>query len=177
MNHREKEAGWHIMHTAHKTRLAIYSVLTIVCMVAIFAFSSQNAELSQELSDGLLAKLKAFIALLPSLSGQGAKHDIRKYAHIFEFCMLGISSSLLMTELSFDINRRWFRSLPTSLLTSWLFCVFYACTDELHQFFVPGRSAQISDVGVDSAGAFIGCILVLIICLVTAKAKGRGNNE
>lgn len=165
------------MHTAHKTRLAIYSALTIMCMVAIFVFSSQNAELSQKLSDGLLAKLKAFIALLPSISGQGAEHDIRKYAHLFEFCMLGVSSSLLMGELRFDIHRGWLRSLPGAFLVSWLFCVLYACTDEFHQFFVPGRSAQLSDVGVDSAGALIGCILVFIICLVTAKAKGRGNNE
>ena len=37
----------------------------------------------------------------------------------------------------------------------------YACTDELHQLFVPGRTGQIFDVFVDTLGATFGCLLVL----------------
>ncbi|WP_243096886.1 VanZ family protein [Thermohalobacter berrensis] len=39
---------------------------------------------------------------------------------------------------------------------SFVFCILYAISDEVHQLFVPGRDAQITDVMIDSAGAFIG---------------------
>ena len=39
----------------------------------------------------------------------------------------------------------------------------YAVTDELHQFFVPGRSAQVLDVGIDTAGVIIGIIIYLAL--------------
>lgn len=36
---------------------------------------------------------------------------------------------------------------------AWLLAVLYACTDELHQRFVPGRGASVLDVGIDAVGA------------------------
>ena len=36
----------------------------------------------------------------------------------------------------------------------------YAATDEMHQLFVPGRSGQVSDVLLDSAGAIAGLALL-----------------
>jgi VanZ family protein len=34
----------------------------------------------------------------------------------------------------------------------------YACTDEVHQMFVPGRSADIPDLLADAAGAAVGTV-------------------
>jgi VanZ family protein len=45
---------------------------------------------------------------------------------------------------------------------AWGFCVLYAATDEFHQSFVPGRSAQVKDVGIDALGALVGLLLALI---------------
>ncbi|UYJ41604.1 MAG: VanZ family protein [Lachnospiraceae bacterium] len=36
---------------------------------------------------------------------------------------------------------------------SWMIAVLYACTDEYHQLFVPGRSGQLRDVMIDAVGA------------------------
>lgn len=36
-----------------------------------------------------------------------------------------------------------------------LFSILYACSDEWHQSFVPGRSSLVSDVFIDSAGIII----------------------
>ena len=33
--------------------------------------------------------------------------------------------------------------------------MLYACTDEFHQSFVPGRVAAVHDVLIDSAGAWL----------------------
>lgn len=50
-------------------------------------------------------------------------------------------------------------SIWNFILRAEIFCAFYACTDELHQYFVPGRSCRFFDVCVDSTGAFCGGLL------------------
>jgi len=45
------------------------------------------------------------------------------------------------------------------LLISLVFAVIYGISDEVHQYFVPGRIASIGDVIADSFGALIGSIL------------------
>ena len=49
------------------------------------------------------------------------------------------------------------------VLGSLLFGVFYASTDELHQYFVPGRSARLFDVGIDTLGVLTGILAYLVI--------------
>jgi VanZ family protein len=40
---------------------------------------------------------------------------------------------------------------------AWMLAVGYACTDELHQFFVPGRHASWLDIALfDAPGAALG---------------------
>ena len=47
--------------------------------------------------------------------------------------------------------------LRTALLAI-VFGVAYAVTDEMHQMFVPGRSAEAADLLADSAGVILGTI-------------------
>lgn len=49
------------------------------------------------------------------------------------------------------------RSLEGALAVSLL----YALSDELHQSFVPGRTARWADVGFDFVGAVLGVITIL----------------
>jgi VanZ family protein len=48
---------------------------------------------------------------------------------------------------------------PVALLGGVLLTVAYACTDEYHQTFVPGREGQVQDVLIDAAGAVAGTFL------------------
>jgi VanZ family protein len=41
-------------------------------------------------------------------------------------------------------------------------CLFFAITDEIHQSFVPGRGPRVLDVGIDTIGALVGLLPVLI---------------
>ena len=69
------------------------------------------------------------------------------------------------------------RQNPTQKESKYLFLAIlasalYACTDELHQLFVPGRTGQIFDVFVDTLGATFGCLLVLgILKIKQARIK------
>jgi hypothetical protein len=51
---------------------------------------------------------------------------------------------------------------PRATLLAWLLTIIYAITDEFHQYYVPGRSARLLDVGFDSLGSFCGLLPVLL---------------
>lgn len=72
------------------------------------------------------------------------------------------------------------RSAFTAVLWSFALAVLFGCVDELHQRFVPGRTATPADVGLDALGA--GAALALssaaqgFIAVLRARPrlKGRG---
>ncbi|MEK6846586.1 MAG: VanZ family protein [Nanoarchaeota archaeon] len=45
---------------------------------------------------------------------------------------------------------------------SLLFAVFYSITDELHQYFVPGRDSSLRDILLDSLGAIFAFLIYYI---------------
>ena len=51
-----------------------------------------------------------------------------------------------------------------ALLASAL-CMLYAAGDEFHQYFVPGRAAQLSDVAIDAMG-FLPCVAAVYLVLL-----------
>ena len=85
----------------------------------------------------------------PQLSGQpGVQLALQKTGHATEY---GILAFLIFRPL-----RRAHRlSLRHALLFTVILSGAYAASDEWHQYFVPGRSAQLSDVAIDTTGATI----------------------
>ena len=77
-------------------------------------------------------------------------HPVRKTAHAMEYAVLG-----LLTAGAF-IDRR--TSIRAGILVPWCIATAYAASDEIHQLFVPGRSGQVSDVILDSAGVLAGLL-------------------
>ena len=77
---------------------------------------------------------------------------VRKSAHFIGYIILGILASGLILQYE-NINKKY--------LLAFLICVIYAISDEIHQLFVPGRSGQVRDVLIDSAGSFLGIIIVM----------------
>ena len=48
-------------------------------------------------------------------------------------------------------------------ITAWLAGTLYAMTDEIHQSFVPGRSCELRDMGIDSCGVLAGVLVVSLV--------------
>lgn len=155
------------MKDINRIRLHIYGFLTLLVMTAIFILSAQDANTSTNLSEGFLKTLIGnFLGrFLPSLSAEGVYHDIRKYAHIFEFFCLGVTCSLFFSELNIKLSR--------AAVNSFVFSFVYACTDEFHQLFVPGRSGRFSDVCIDLAGAIPGIAAVILCLYFRCRKKHR----
>ena len=141
--------------------------LTIALMVMIFLFSSQKAEESQQTSEGLTKKILMCFEVFREFSEEkqtsiikGVQFIVRKSAHFSAYGALGLSlySALLLT---FKRKFLW--------LTAFVGSVLYAVSDEIHQYFIPGRSMELRDVLIDSSGAFLGIILVMIIMKISKK--------
>ena len=86
------------------------------------------------------------LSSIPSLSTNLGFWDLllRKAAHVAEYAILG---ALLFRALE--------RELPALAAG-----VAYACTDEIHQHFVPGRNGSPLDLLFDAAGVAVGVVLV-----------------
>ncbi len=155
----------------HKKLLITYGVITFAIMLVIFLMSAQDGNKSGNLSDGFLKSLVGAVLskVLPHLTDKGFDYDIRKYAHMTEYFCLGISSFLFFSELlRFKKHRAVF-----SALTSWLFSFLYACSDEFHQLFVPGRAGRFMDVIIDSIGLSCAVVLMFIVFYIYSCIKKR----
>ena len=148
--------------------LWLYGGLTLAVMGMIFFMSAKTATESGGMSKWLVdtAFGRALMRLLPRLTDRGAEIDLRKYAHMAEYAMLSVPSALFFRELLLE-RRIPLRALGCSLI----FCFLYACSDEYHQTFVPGRSGELRDVFVDLAGVAFGLVLVLLISLRRKELK------
>ena len=77
---------------------------------------------------------------------------VRKSAHFVEYAVLAI---LMCRALTAPGTR-----MSTGVIVRALaYCALYACTDELHQFFVSSRTASLYDVAVDAVGASVGALV------------------
>ena len=159
----------------HQKRLRIYAVLTVLTMAMIFIMSALDGNRSGSLSDGFLSGVFGPIleSLLPKLTDQGWDYDIRKYAHMFEFFCLGCFSFLLVYEWNLEKDARLLRST----LITFLFCFLYACSDEWHQTFVPGRAGRIQDVWIDGIGFSLAVAGMTGVSFVRRKLDKGQNRE
>ena len=81
---------------------------------------------------------------------------IRKAAHITEYMLLTLSLALPL-RVSIGLNKK-----NTALFMA-VIAVLYASSDEIHQYFVSGRSGHVRDVLIDSIGIFLGVAFFLIL--------------
>lgn len=120
----------------------------ILWMILIFYFSSESGVQSSETS-GFLVQISHHF--FPGLSLSIMTCVIRKCAHMFLYLILSI---LVINAI---------KPRKQYILISFLFCLFYACTDEIHQLFVIGRSGSIQDVLVDMVGVLIGIVFMHLL--------------
>lgn len=128
----------------------------LLLLVMIFNFSSATSEESTEESNAIT---KAFVEItnirIDDATLSAIDDVVRELAHFTEYFMLGITCCLVLSSFSIVMRIR-----NIGLCT---FCVLYAVSDEIHQYFVPGRCFQLQDILVDSIGA-ITAILIWWLC-------------
>ena len=156
-----------------KRKFFLYLSFVLIWMGVIFGFSAQKSDQSDETSLGvgrIIAEI--FVADFDAMPEDeqfelidGWNTVIRKMAHFCEYAVLGIFVVMLLLQVK--ISKR------KTVMIGILICALYAVTDEVHQYFVPGRACQIRDVCIDSAGAAAGILLVTIIGYTHFKIQSR----
>lgn len=130
----------------------ILTIVTIIWMGIIFSFSSSEGYESSSTSDSFIDN--TIINVCKFFNSEITEKDekeiinmfsypIRKMAHFTEYLILGLF--VFFTFKEYKINYFY--------LFAFLFCVFYAGSDEIHQYFVVGRDCSYKDVLLDSLGS------------------------
>jgi len=145
----------------------------IIIMIVIFSFSAKAAGDSSRTSSGITDKIVKIIEIVTGdeITPDGSQYEkihvfIRKCGHFSEYMALGCT---LVLPYAMFIDKRWMIFLLCQLSST-----FYACTDEFHQIFVAGRDGNFIDVGIDSAGAFVGICIGFVMWYIIKFRKREG---
>jgi len=83
----------------------------------------------------------------------------------------------LALALFWALRREW-PTFAHPMWMAWLLAVLYGLSDELHQFFVPGRHADWRDIATDMAGAATALGLFHLLRLwLGDKVRGGGRDK
>ena len=85
---------------------------------------------------------------------QKIEYPVRKAAHMSEYAVLVL---LIFQALTAFDRKKNCGCMALGITAA------YAATDEFHQLFVPGRAGRVTDVLIDSAGAFLALLAIHII--------------
>lgn len=151
-----------------------FCFLSILIMAIIFWFSSQTGVQSSNSSNSVVETVLSVFkpgfyelslgsrqALIEDFSG-----TIRGLAHFSIFLLLGISVYSFFLTYRYNNKKLFMLSLD--------FCFLYAITDEVHQIFVDGRTFELLDIFIDTAGSLVG---ILTVILVIKLCKERKTNK
>ena len=131
-------------------------------MGVIFWLSSRTATESSEQSG-------VIVEFLRKIFSDNVLTDfiVRKSAHCLEFTGLSF-----LFNLSLYVTKNKPSFVFAVMLTS-----IYAATNEFHQLFVEGRSCQITDWAIDTAGAVLGALGFLVILSIIKKPNKTSKSK
>jgi VanZ family protein len=139
-------------------------VLVIGWMILIFLFSSQAGEVSTENNKFVIYVFNLLGLDLNSIFGTFSDFIVRKAAHFTEYFILYV---LLYRAINTKKNADVKVFIGTILIV-----FLYACSDEFHQAFVPGRGPAFRDVLVDTCGG-LTAFLVMYICYIKKSSVSK----
>ena len=140
-----------------------YTIIVAAIMAFIFFQSALPADLSSRESGRVVDLLvRLFQGIMP-IDRQTMVFIVRKGAHFAEYTILGGFLVPAVTEWMAVDTTPVPDSVRSIRIISWLVGTLYAVTDEVHQYFVPGRSCELRDIGIDSCGVLAGVLVVSLL--------------
>ncbi|MDR1439755.1 MAG: VanZ family protein [Clostridiales bacterium] len=140
-------------------------IASAIWMATIFIFSADSAAESEGKSGAVFSLISGFLhdgGILPPIEPLDATAIIRKTAHLAEYFILGLLATAAWAASLGEPGGRAQIGLAGRYGAA--LGIAYAATDELHQFFVPGRAAMLTDVMLDGIGAVAGAAAMALLC-------------
>ena len=132
-----------------------------VWMIVIYWLSDRPSTESSVQSGGLTMRI---VNLMTQSSGLNDAQQmertlylepyIREAAHVLEYVILAVLVLIAVRAFTSDCGR--------AALITVLVCFLYACTDEWHQYYIPGRAAEYMDIMLDTSGAAAAMLIYSI---------------
>lgn len=149
-----------------------FLIILSITFYIIFVFSAQNGEESSYISKKVAEFVVEIISKINSIDIgkrvyyiQKLHPIIRKLAHFGIYAVVGFSTMGFMC--TFDASN------ICKFVTSLGVGVIYAITDEIHQGYIPGRTPEITDVGIDSVGVLTGIFFMIALILLSEKIDNK----
>ena len=153
-----------------KHKKIILITLILLWMVIIFIFSSQVSDKSSNISGNTIRIILNKLLLTQNMNEQqinemveNLQTPMRKIAHFSIYTVGGVLVMVFFSKLNITSKKK--------IIYSLVFCAIYAVLDELHQYFVPGRSCEIRDVLIDSTGSLLGILVSYYIIKIFQKKQ------
>ncbi len=138
----------------------VSGILFLLLAGVIFCLSAQEGEESDELSMGVINALFGGGASL----AEALNASVREICHVLEFSALALPLFVFISTFPLPLKSVFFTCVAAGFV--------FALGDEIHQYFVPGRAFQLSDVLVDTFGVVImAAICVFIYRRVRRRAS------
>jgi VanZ family protein len=88
-----------------------------------------------------------------------------KTAHVIAYALLGAVVLRARSDL------RWAGCTWRAAWQSWLVATGYGVTDELHQWFVPGRMSSAADWVADAVGAAAAVVAIVVLAIAMGRQR------
>jgi VanZ family protein len=135
-----------------------YWVPVLILMASIFTISTDLGS-SQHTSRIIGPLLRWFNPDVSEETIHAFQVVFRKTGHMSGYALL----ALFFWRALHPAKRNQLLWVSRVACNAFLLTVLYACTDELHQSFVPTRDGQITDVLIDGCGAFAALLLIWVL--------------
>jgi len=150
----------------------LFAALTVAVMVFIFWNSGRTGQESSAISSPLVERLAALLIPKWEQLSLAARERhlfrltnlVRESAHVAEFAALSFFALLFALSWGKD---RW------RCAAAFAFCVLYALSDEIHQLYVPGRTFQLLDLGMDTLGALLGTLAAQLLRILWQRRREK----
>ena len=150
-------------HVRHGLENNLISLSTLIFLVRKTAHFTEYAILGSLFFLNLRNRLKSDNPLVKISKPQTTKTIAKKSPN---------------TQLTKTIAKKApLNSVKYPLAMSIFLSFLYAITDEIHQIFVPGRSAQFRDILIDTLGASFGYLLIHALLTLFTKLKSNSKTQ
>ena len=160
-----------------------FTIIVIAIMAFIFFQSALPADLSSEESGRVVDLIVRLFQGVAPIDRETLVFIVRKGAHFTEYMILGgflvpavkewmaVETTPVSKEKERKAANQAKMPAPAwrNCFISWLAGTLYAVTDEIHQTFVPGRSCELRDMGIDSCGVLTGALAVSLVILLKER--------
>ncbi len=167
-------------------KIILLLTLSITWMILIFKLSGMTSKNSNGKSTDIISLFIEDTLDITNEYGITSSHPtdekLDKAAHLINAPMRKVIHASVYFVLAFFIMTFFdiifdHKKYILSVIITLIICASFAASDEFHQTFVNGRTGQILDVLIDSAGAIVGMMFYSTYHIVYKNGYRRGKRN